>query len=262
MQTERGSAMKKTSILFAALTGCLLSLLGPSVLAAPLTTIRFGMEATYPPFESVDASGKIQGFDVDIANALCQQLKAQCTFSNQAFDSLIPSLKLGKFDALISALGVTAQRQQQVDFSAPYYQPTGSFVAPIAKHFTLADVPGKTIGVQRSSTFSDYLQHQYGTTITTKTYDSAQDAFLDLISGRVDMVLADTPVIQVWLKQNNNQQTAQIVDKPIVDTVYFGSGYAIAVDKNSALRGDLDNALTAIKKNGTYQKIFKKYFSN
>src|SRR5690606_17599012 len=92
-------------------------------------TIKFAMEATYPPFEYVDASGNIKGFDVDIANALCQQLKAQCEFSNQPFNSLIPSLQLGKFDAIISALGITTERAKQVSFTNPYYQPSGSFVA-------------------------------------------------------------------------------------------------------------------------------------
>ena len=73
-----------------------------SIFAEPIKNIRFATEASYPPFEYIDQSGQIKGFDIDLARALCEQLKAQCTFTNQSFNSLIPSLKLGKFDAIIA----------------------------------------------------------------------------------------------------------------------------------------------------------------
>lgn len=224
-------------------------------------TLRFATEATYPPFEYIDASGQIKGFDIDIINALCQQMKAQCTFSNQSFNSLIPSLQLGKFDALIAALGVTTERQKQVDFTDSYYEPSASFVAPIAKNYTLADIKGKIIGVQQGSTLEKYLHDTYRDTITIKTYASIQDAFLDLQSDRVDVVLTDTPMARVWLK-NENTKIYQIVDKPIIDHQYFGVGYSIAVKKNNQeLMNDFNKALAQIKANGTYDKIMKAYFS-
>src|SRR5436190_10712573 len=156
----------------------LLLIISNTIFAAN-TTIKFAMEATYPPFEYVDGSGQIKGFDVDIANAICAQLKTPCTFSNQPFDSLIPSLQLGKFDALISALGVTPEREKQVSFSASYYQPSGSFVAATDKHYKLTDMTGKIIGAQIGSTFQTYLQQKYGNKVTIKTYASIQEAFLD-----------------------------------------------------------------------------------
>jgi arginine transport system substrate-binding protein len=234
-----------------------------TLFAAPISQIRFATEATYPPFEYIDESGQIKGFDIDIANALCQQMKAQCTFSNQSFNSLIPSLQLGKFDALISALGVTAEREKQVSFTNSYYEPSGSFVALSSKKYMLADLAGKTIGVQQSSTFEKYIQDKYAGKVSIKSYASIQDAFLDLISGRVDIVLADTPIALAWLKQNDNSKQYGIVDKPIVDHQYFGSGYGIAVNKNATdLLNALNKALAAIKANGTYDKIVKKYFAN
>lgn len=230
-------------------------------LFASSTVIKFAMEATYPPFEYVDGSGQIKGFDVDIANALCQQMKAQCTFSNQPFDSLIPSLQLGKFDALISGLGVTAERQKQVAFSNSYYQPSGSFVAETDKHYKLTDMTGKIIGAQIGSTFATYLQQKYGNKVTIKTYASIQEAFLDLNSGRVDAVIADTPIAQAWLKQDNNNKNYSIVEKPVIDAQYFGTGYGIAVRKDDAqLLNALNQALATIKANGTYAKITKEYF--
>lgn len=242
-----------------------LGLLFATVLLNPVyadtKTIHFATEATYPPFESVNAAGKIQGFDVDVANALCAEIKAECSFSNQAFNSLIPGLKLGKFDAVIASLGVTYTRQKQVDFTQTYYEPSASFVAPLGKHESLAVLSGKTIGTQEGTTFVKYLAERYPNEVTTKTYASMQDAFLDLVAGRVDMVLADTPIARAWLKQDKNNTQYGIVDKPIVDHLYFGAGYAIAVRKgNTTLLNDLNKALTTIKANGTYQKIVAKHF--
>lgn len=252
--------MKKLITMITLMTALLLGVNQISV-AEQIKTVRFAMEATYPPFEFVNSSGQIQGFDVDIAKALCNKLKATCTFSNQAFNSLIPSLKLGKFDAIISALGVTKERQKQVAFTESYYEPTSSFVAPTAKKYVLADIVGKVVGVQVSSTMEAYLKDQYGHKIKLKTYASIQDAFLDLVSGRVDIVLADTPIAKDWLKQSEHSKSYNIIDKPIVDSAYFGSGFGIAVRKDDKVLLDaLNQALADIKKDGTYATISKHYF--
>lgn len=226
-------------------------------------TINFAMEATYPPFEYMDANGQIQGFDVAIAKALCKEMNATCTFTNQPFASLIPSLNLGKFDAIISAMGITAERQQEVAFSKPYYQPSATFVAATGNHYSLNDVPGKIVGTQIGTTMAQYLQEKYNNTITLKTYGSIQDAYLDLTSGRVDLVLADTPIAMNWLKQNSNAASYSIVGAPIVNSTYFGAGYGIAVRKDDpALLADLNQALAKIKANGTYAAIKKEYLSS
>jgi len=229
--------------------------------ADPIKTIHFATEATYPPFESVSADGKIQGFDIDVANALCQQIHAQCDFSNQPFASLIPSLNLGKFDALIAALGITPEREKQVSFTHTYYEPSASFVATIANHYTLQQLNGKTIGTQMGSTFAQYLQEAYGDKVTVKLYGSFQEAYLDLTAGRIDAVLSDTPVATAWLKEANHAAQYGIIDKPVTNATYFGSGYGIAVRKDDqALLEELNQALAAIKANGTYGNLVKKYF--
>ncbi len=230
--------------------------------AALPPTLHFATEATYPPFESLDASGHFQGYDIDIANALCQQLKVTCAFSNQPFDSLIPSLKLGKFDALIGALGITAARQQQVDFTQPYLAATAIFIAPTASHLdsSATGLQGKTIGVQGGSTYEEYANHEYSHS-KIKTYASIQDALLDLSAGRVDIVLGDTPSMMDWLKTHADNKKFTTVGKPISNPTYFGAGYAIAVKKgNAELLNALNTALAAIRANGTYQKISRTYF--
>ena len=105
-------------------------LAGMSLSATAAQTIRFATEASYPPFELVDANNKIVGFDVDLANALCKEMDATCTFTNQAFDSLIPGLKFRRFDAVMAGMDITPEREKQVLFSTPYYENSALFVGP------------------------------------------------------------------------------------------------------------------------------------
>lgn len=226
--------------------------------------IRFATEATYPPFEYIDASGKIKGFDIDIAQALCMRMKTQCTFTNQPWESLIPSLKLGKFDALIGALAITDVRKQQVDFTDAYFSNAGSFVAPTDKHLTLSPtgLRDKIIGVQGGTTMEQYLATEYGHEVKIKTYASQQDAFLDLTSGRLDAVLGDMPTVTDWLKKHDGNKY-EMIGEPIESPKFFGVGYGIAVKKgNKELLDALNQALKDIKTDGTYERIADAYFAN
>ena len=235
-------------------------LAGMSLSATAAQTIRFATEASYPPFESIDANNKIVGFDVDLANALCKEIDATCTFTNQAFDSLIPSLKFRRFDAAIAAMDVTEERAKQVDFSNIYYENSAVFVAAQGKFADAAQLTGKNIGVQNGTSHQSYLLEQLkGKEIKAVPYASYQNALMDLTSGRVDAVFADTAVAAEWLKSHAGYQ---MVGQPVTDAKYFGAGFAIAVNKgNKALLDSLNQGLAAIKANGTYQKLYAKYFS-
>ena len=235
-----------------------------SVLANP-KTIKLAAEATYPPYVYTDTAGHIEGFDADIVRALCKQMNATCLISNQPWDSLIPSLKLGKFDALFGGITITTARQKEVDFTHSYYTNTVSFVGYKNAHFNLSrkNLQGKVIGVQGGTTFDVYLQEKYGKRVIIQRYQSEQEALMDLTAGRIDAVIGDTPVIKQWLKQNNGQGKRILIGNPINDPFYFGEGDGIAVKKgNHALEDALNKALTAIKVNGAYSHIVKKYFGN
>lgn len=230
--------------------------------AALPQTINFATEATYPPFEYVDPSGTIKGFDIEIAQALCQKMAISCSFSNQPWDSLIPGLKLGKFNALIGAMEITAARKAQVDFTAAYLNATALFVAPKTSKLEISSVglQDKTIGVQGGTTLQQYLENQYGRSVKIKTYNSIQDALLDLDAGRVDAVLGDTQILLYWLQKNDAQDHFKQVGQPISAT-NLGEGYGIAVQKgNSELLNALNQALQQIKQDGSYQKIVDRYF--
>lgn len=232
-------------------------LAGMTFNATAAETIRFAASATYPPFESLDANNQIVGFDIDLANALCKQMQAQCTFTNQAFDSLIPSLKFKRFDAVMAGMDITPEREKQVLFTKPYYDNSALFIAQKGKIADVAALKGKKVGVQNGTTHQKYLTDKHPE-ITTVPYDSYQNAILDLKNGRVDAVFGDTAVVNEWLKQND---ALAAVGAKVTDKDYFGTGLGIAVrPDNQALLAKLNAALDAIKADGTYKAINDKWF--
>lgn len=229
-----------------------------SMSVAQNQTIRFAMEASYPPFEYTNAQNEIVGFDVDIANAICDAIAAKCTFTNQAFDSLIPSLKFRRFDAVISGMDVTPERQEQVSFTSTYYDNSAVLITTKQKAAAMADLNGKKIGLQNGTTHQKYLTEKHPE-VTVVAYDSYQNAVLDLKSGRLDAVFGDTAVIAEWLKTSDELVS---VGEEITDPDFFGTGLAIAVRQNNdALLEQLNKGLQTIKDNGTYQTIYNKWFT-
>ena len=228
-----------------------------SLSATAAQTIRFATEASYPPFESMDASNKIVGFDVDLANALCKEMEATCTFANQSFDSLIPSLKFRRIDAVMAGMDITPEREKQVLFSTPYYDNSALFVGQKGKVADIAALKGKKVGVQNGTTHQKFIMDKHPE-ITTVPYDSYQNAKLDLQNGRIDAVFGDTAVVTEWLKAE--PKLAPIGDK-VTDKGYFGTGLGIAVRQgNTDLQAKFNTALAKVKQDGTYETIYKKWF--
>jgi len=229
-----------------------------SIQVSAQETIKFATEPTYPPFEFVDGNNQMQGFDIDIARALCTEIKAQCSFHNQGFDSIIPTLKMGKYDAAISAMDITQARLKQVNFSTPYYDNSAAFV--VTKDSTVDSIEqlkGLHVGVQNGTTHQQYIINEMPD-IHTTPYSSYQDAFLDLKNNRIQAVFGDTAVINEFISKDD---TVKSMGQSITNVKYFGHGLGIAVAKNKTeLLDQLNKALLAIKANGTYQKIYTKYF--
>ncbi len=234
-----------------------------SSVALAQETIRFGMEATYPPFEFFNEKNELTGFDVELANAICAELDATCEFNNQPFDSLIPGLKFRRFDAVISGMDITPKRMEQVSFTQPYYENSAIFVAGINNEFKEAkDLIGKTVGVQNGSTHQAYLIDKLEKQgVKTRPYDSYQNALLDMTNGRVDAVFADTAVAREWLVQQSKGQY-QTVGEEEKDANYFGIGMGIAARKGDPLVEKLNTALAQVKESGVYQQLHAKYFNS
>lgn len=232
-------------------------LMASAVTAQAAEKISFGSSATYPPFESLDANNQIVGFDMDLAKALCKQMQADCTFTNHAFDSLIPALKFRKYDAVISGMDITPERAKQVAFTNPYYANSAVIIAKKGAFHSFADLKGKRIGMENGTTHQKYLQDKHPE-VNTVAYDSYQNAIIDLKNGRIDGVFGDTAVVNEWLKTNPELAT---VGEHVTDPQYFGTGLGIAVRQdNTALLKKLNTALAALKADGTYQKIVHTWF--
>ncbi|GLY59582.1 arginine ABC transporter substrate-binding protein [Pectobacterium brasiliense] len=232
-------------------------LAGIAFSATAADTIRFASSATYPPFESLDASNEIVGFDMDLAKALCKQMQATCTFTNQAFDSLIPALKFRRYDAVISGMDITPERSKQVAFTQPYYANSAVVIAQKGKFSDFAAMKGKRIGMENGTTHQKYM-HDKHPEVQTVSYDSYQNAVLDLKNGRIDGVFGDTAVVNEWIKTSPELTT---VGEHVTDAEYFGTGLGIAVrPDDKALLEKLNKALDAIKADGTYKTINDKWF--
>ncbi|MWV11179.1 transporter substrate-binding domain-containing protein [Pseudomonas sp. R-28-1W-6] len=228
---------------------------GSSAIAAD--KLKIGTEGAYPPFNLIDASGKVGGFDVEIAQALCAKMAVECEVVTSDWDGIIPALNAKKFDFLAASMSITEERKQAVDFTDAYYTNKLQFIAPKSADFKTdkASLKGKVIGAQRATIAGTWLEDNLDGVVEIKLYDTQENAYLDLSSGRLDGVLADKFVNWEWLKSDAGKDF-DFKGEPVFDNDKIG----IAVRKGDPLREKLNAALKAIVEDGTYKQINDKYF--
>lgn len=227
--------------------------------------LRIGIEAAYPPFAFKTPDGKISGFDYEIGNALCEQMQVKCQWVEQAFDGLIPSLKVRKVDAVLSSMSITPDRLKSVDFTKKYYHTPGKLAmkAGSVVNDPLVDLKGKKVGVQRASTYDRYASDKFADAgIEVVRYGSQNEAFLDLANGRLDATLADVVNIGEGFLKTDSGKGFTLVGPDFNDPKYFGNGAGIAVRKGDAATAEkFSKAIAALRSNGKYQEIQGKYFA-
>jgi histidine transport system substrate-binding protein len=256
--------MKKYALLCA-----VLALQAGASFAKDWTEIRLASEGAYPPFNMTAADGSMRGFDIDIGNALCEELKARCTWVKQEWDGMIPALMSRKFDAIVASMSITDERKAKVDFTDKYY---ASPLALIAKKGSplqpdLATLKGKKIGVQRG-TVSDNFATRYwdGKGPEIIRYAKQDEAYLDLRSGRMDAAFADyLEAYGGFLTKPEGEgydvAGERLFGKTAEEKAVIGEGIGIAVRKrDKELTEQLNKALAAIRANGKYDEIQKRYF--
>jgi lysine-arginine-ornithine-binding protein len=225
--------------------------------------IRIGTEGAYPPYNYVDKNGKVQGFDIDIAKALCKSAGVKYKFVVQDWDGLIPGLVAKKFDCIIASMSITDERKKKVSFTHKYYSTPAKFVAKKGSHFkiTKAGLKGKIIGVQRGTVAANFANDEFGKVATVKSYTTQDEANLDLVSGRVDLVVADSVVLNGGFLSKPMGKDFEFVGPGFNDPKWFGEGIGIAVRKgDTALVNLFNTAIDKIRADGTYRKINAKYF--
>ena len=227
--------------------------------------IRFGVDPTFPPFESKTAQGKLVGFDIDLGNALCASLKARCEWVSNSFDGMIPALKAKKFDAILSAMYVNEKRLKEIAFTDKLYAGP-SFLLARAGSLAAADaaaLKGKRIGVEQGSIQETFVKkHWEPQGVAVASYQSAEMVFQDLLMGRLDGVAVSAVMAQeVLLKQPKGKGYA-FIGKRLSDPAIFGVGAAIGIRQgDDKLRQELNGAIANLLKNGSYQKIAARYFN-
>ena len=209
-------------------------------------TLRIATEGAYPPFNYTNADGSLAGYDIDVANALCEQMQAKCEIVAQEWDGIIPGLLAQKYDAVIAGMSITPERQEKVDFTEPYFANTMVWLTKTKGNFNVNSIKNLTLGGQRSTTPGAYLQDNYdgkdGNTV--QLYDNYDNAYLDLKSGRSDAVLAEKVSAKSWLKDNADGFGV------VGDEIDNKDNIAIAVRKGDPLKDEFNKALSEIRTNG------------
>lgn len=237
-------------------------------LAAPASALEanytIGTEGAYPPFNMIDADGKIGGFDVEIGLALCAEMKVTCDVVAQDWDGIIPGLLADKYDMIVASMFITEERKQKVAFTDPYYKAAMTHVAKKGSgiaDFSDAGMKGKTIGVQSGTTQATFAEKSYPSA-EIKSYPTQDEVNLDMASGRLDLQVGDMIPMLDWVGKTKDGADFELIGAPIIDPAFVGEGVGIAVRQaDNELREAVNAALKAIIANGTYKTINDKYFT-
>ncbi|MGN6650036.1 ABC transporter substrate-binding protein [Trinickia sp.] len=227
-------------------------------------TLRFGIEAAYPPFESKTPSGALVGFDVDVGNAMCARMKVKCAWVENAFDGLIPALQARKFDVINSAMNITEKRKDSIAFTRPIYvvpivmiAKRGSGLLPDTKR-----LQGKHVGVLQGSSQEDFLKkHWAGAGVDVVSYQDQDQVYSDLASGRLDAAVQEAQTAQEGFLDKPSGAGFDIVGEPLRDPSTLGEGTGFGLRKHdAALLAKINAALDSLKRDGTLTQLSQKYF--
>ena len=246
--------------LAAAVAATLIAPLAAHAQAPGWAKVRVGVEGNYPPFSKMGADGKLSGFDIDIALAVCAQMKAECTLVQQEWDGMMPALNAKKFDLIVASMTITDERKKAADFSDPYYDVPSRWVAKagaFADH-TPAALKGKKIIVLRNSPRAKFVADNYKDSEVLLVAKET-DVYMELAAGRGDIGFGSSVVSsEAFLKKPEGKGFAQVGTTVRLDG---GGGVGMAMRKGDAeLREKVNAALKAIKANGNYKKLADQYF--
>jgi polar amino acid transport system substrate-binding protein len=228
-----------------------------------LRIIRFLTDDDYPPFDFIAPDGTLTGFNVDLARALCEELKVACTVQPRRWDTILDALDSGRGDAAIASIAMSAAARRKVDFTMPYYRTPARFVT--RKDSPLADatpetLAGKVIGVEKATAHQAFLQTFFPRAVV-KVYDNATALQAALSGGAIDALFGDGVTLAVWLNGSDANGCCIFKGGPYTESRYFGDGVGIAVKKgNPALLRALDYALQRVNQRGVYAELYLKYF--
>ena len=267
MTISMTSSMSKKALWLAPLSAAVLMLAGCNNSSAPAENadadsaneaplnIKIATESSYKPFSYTDADGKLIGYEIELVDALCAQMKAECEVISQDWDGLIPGLNAQKFDAAIAGMSITPERKEVVDFSDPYFHSGIILIGKKGDDLKVESLTGQPVASQRSTVASQYLQDEHSDA-NIKLYDTQDNAYLDLTSGRVRGMMSDKVTGSDWLKTEAGKDYEVKGQEISTDDDAMG----IAFRKGDPLAAKFNAALAELKTNGTYDQITGSYF--
>ena len=249
--------------------------------SAQAGSIKIGTEGAYPPWNAKDESGKLIGFEIELANFLCIYMKADCTLVEQDWDGMIPGLIMRKFDAIMAGMSITPKRQKTINFSQGYASDgaslavmkgsslegldtspinlsnTDSATKKVLKTLTEA-LAGKTVGVQTATIHQDFLESGLVGKVNIRTYKTQDEVNLDLVAGRIDAGLADILAITDFAEKSGKPV---VLTGPVYSGGPFGGGVGVGIRKeDTQLLKDFNKAIDTARKNGKITELAIKWF--
>jgi octopine/nopaline transport system substrate-binding protein len=264
--------------------GLLASALAIGGAAAQDKTVKIATEGAYAPWNFTGAGGKLDGFEIDLANDLCGRMKVKCEIVAQDWDGIIPALNAKKYDAIMAGMNITDERMKAINFSRPYASgPHGWAVmkdSPLAKLAgqgqrlsldTDADaakkmieewkplLKGKTVGTQGSTVNAQFLEKYLKDTVTIREYKTTEQHDLDLSAGRLDAIFAAHSSLKA--STDKPEFKDMVIAGGAVSGDVLGRGVAVGLRKDDAeLKSKFDNAIQGAIADGTIQKLTQKWF--
>ena len=249
---------------FAVLLG--LTLAGEAALVQPLLaqeqrTIRIATEGAFPPFNYMEGN-EPQGFEIDLGKALCEAMTVTCTFVVHEWDGIIRGLLDNKYDAIMASMAITERRKARIAFSKRYYFIPPAFIAHKDADITDTSPPalaGKSIGTTEGSQHAAFLEAHHGDA-EIRSYGKLEEANLDLLTRRIDLVLGDKLALSRFLKSKEGA-CCRVIGEPRADPAQYGEGVAVGLRKGDKdLEESFNQAIARVMADGTYDRIRAKYF--
>lgn len=242
-----------------------LALAGVTGAAAQNQAVKVGFSPeAYPPFWSQDSSGSWGGWEVEIIGAICAEAKLDCELTPIPWDGLIPALTTKKIDLIMNSMSITAERMKTIDFSDKYYNTPTAIAGPKGQQFgaTPEDMKGKIIGVQVSTVHAAYAKKHFTEAAEIKEYQTQDEANQDLAAGRIDATQADSIALQAFVDSEQGQACCDIKGMVAPDDEVLGPGVGAGLRQGDAeLKEKVNAGIKAVRDNGKYEEITKKYFS-
>jgi octopine/nopaline transport system substrate-binding protein len=283
---SRSTTMEGAMLRTAAITAfaVAMGLATGAAVAKDWTTVRIATEGAYPPWNATDPSGKLIGFEIDLANDLCQRMQVECTIVAQDWEGIIPALTAGKYDVIMAGMSITDERKEVINFTDDYAGTPAYFAVVKDSDLAAYEHPlemanleevdaeeqaaidslkealdGKTVGVQVATIHANFLEEYLGDAIEIRTYDTQENLDLDLQAGRVDAALASASYWYPLLETEKGADFALI--GPGLDGGPFGWGVGAGIRKEDTDLVEMFNkAIAEAKEDGTINRLAQQWF--